>query len=54
MNTVYNVCFEFNRLGHAKQNYVFEHAQNAQIQIIPHMHKVSSRAQLFQTNDVVS
>ena len=39
-------------MGHIKQKGAF--AQNAQNQIILLMYKVSSRAQLFKTNDVVS
>ena len=41
-------------LGCVKQKSVFEHVQNAQIQIILDKSKVSSRAHLFKTNDVVS
>ena len=41
-------------MGHVKRKSAFQHAQNAQIQIILHMHKVSSRARLFKANDVVS
>ena len=29
-------------MGHVKQKSAFEHAQNVHIQIIPHMHKLSS------------
>ena len=35
-------------LGHTKQISAFEHVQNAEIQIIPHMRKEPSRAQLFK------
>ena len=41
-------------MGRIKQKGAFEDAQNAQNQIILLMYKVSSRAQLFKTNDVVS
>ena len=41
-------------MGLVKQKSAFEHVQNAKIQIILSMCKVSSRAHLFKANDIVS
>ena len=41
-------------MGRVKRKSAFEHAQNVQIHIILCMGKISSRAQLFKTNDVIS
>ena len=41
----------YNQMGHVKRKSAFKHEQ---IQIILCMHKVSSRAQLFKANDIVS
>ena len=46
-------CWDFH-LDHVKQKSAFEHAQNAQIQTILHMHKVSSGTLLSIHTYVVS